>query len=220
RTLTPLWPTSNPRGYGIWFQSRFERIAAARRRFLVESGAYKSIDAVPVYALKTPLQSSIQVLKRHRDYMYRSNSELKPISMILTTLSALSYRGEENVHEALAGILDRMPMFVRDTWPKVPNPVNPGEDFADKWRAEPVLEENFWHWYDQACRDFRTLSTSEHRGEVERLTEAKWGITLTRRTSGPSIVTASRRSAPLVLVEDAPKPWGSSNAEGPSKAPR
>jgi len=40
--------------------------------------------------------------------------------------------GEQSVCECLAGILQRMPDHINAAHPCVPNPVNPGEDFADK----------------------------------------------------------------------------------------
>ena len=36
---------------------------------LVESRAYAKVDDVPPYEWKTPLQRSIQIMKRHRDVM-------------------------------------------------------------------------------------------------------------------------------------------------------
>jgi hypothetical protein len=219
KTISNTWPTSNPGGFALWFEGRFGTAGALRRQFLVESGVYRSIDDVPTYALKTPLQTSIQILKRHRDFMYRGRPDLKPISMIITTLAGQAYEGEENIAEALEGILRRMPRFVRPEWPKVPNPVNPGEDFADKWRAKPALEQNFWDWYKQVCRDFEALTELEHPEELQKLTEASWGIKLPSTKTVPTVPSASKRVAPMIIVEQAPKPWAD-NGQNPNKAPR
>ncbi len=88
---------SNPAGFALWFENRFGTVAAMRRQLLVESGVHKSIGVVPTYALKTPLQESVQILKRHRDFMFIKRPDLKPISMIITTLAARAYQGESNL---------------------------------------------------------------------------------------------------------------------------
>jgi len=208
--LTASWPMSNPAGFGIWFEGRFGSVGQRRRQLLVEAREYKSIEAVPTFALKTPLQQAIQLLKRHRDFMFANRPDLKPISMLITTLAALAYQGEEDLAEALTGILDRMPQFVNEQKPMVPNPVNPGEDFADKWSSVPGLEDNFWNWLDRARRDFERLLSSDDSDEVRSLAESKFGVRLPESPAqAPAVLTGTRRSAPLIVVKDAPRPWGS-----------
>ena len=70
-------------------------LAEARRLDLVKRRSYATIEEVPTYELKTPLQRAIQLLKRHRDVMFADNPEVAPISMILTNLSGRAYNGEE-----------------------------------------------------------------------------------------------------------------------------
>ena len=57
----------------------------------------------------------------------------KPISIIITTLAAQAYRGETDLQETTLGLLDRMLGLINHETLRVPNPVNPEEDFADKW---------------------------------------------------------------------------------------
>jgi hypothetical protein len=82
----------------------------------------------------------------------------------------------------MKGILERMGTFVRSQAPRVSNPVNPVEDFADKWPIEDglrlKLEENFWAWLRRVKEDFGALGTS---GDVEYLTERardRFGVSL------------------------------------------
>ena len=63
--------SSNPRGFARWFEERTRIYALPRLRRLVESRLYSSVEDVPAYEWKTPLQRSIQMLKRHRDVMFR-----------------------------------------------------------------------------------------------------------------------------------------------------
>ena len=111
--IDPDWPRSNPGGFAGWFEDRMRKVAQARAMQLVMERAYASVDEVPSYEWKTPLQRSIQLLKRHRDVMFKDNRDLRPISMIITTLAAHAYEGETNLHDALSHIIDRMPEFVR-----------------------------------------------------------------------------------------------------------
>jgi hypothetical protein len=212
--ITSAWPTSNPVGYGTWFERRMVVIATERRKQLVKEGRYDAVEKVPVYELKTPLQRTIQLLKRHRDAMFAGDPELKPISMLITTLAAEAYEGEEDLHDAVRGVLERMPQHVQPNRPRVKNPVNPGEDFADKWAGDPELEENFWAWHAQACRDFDAIVTQTDPRQLVKLAESRFAIPLTeakaREITGTSAAPAA--AAPAVIVRDAPKPWSEGNA--------
>lgn len=207
RSISPNWPMSNPNGFGLWFEQRFGAIASARRMLLVEKGLYNAAADVPTYELKTPLQSAIQVLKRHRDSMFQTRPELKPISIILTTLAAQAYEGEDNLLDTLSGVLGRMAGLIRTGKPRIANPVNPGEDFADKWANKPELEQNFWHWHSQARRDLEMLRNAE-QGEVQRLYETKFGTRRRGETSRPTTARSLASVAPALVVARGPKPWG------------
>ena len=131
--ISSNWLSSNPRGFARWFEERTRSYALPRLRRLVDARLYSSVEDVPAYEWKTPLQRSIQLLKRHRDVMFQENPVLAPISMILTNLATHSYNGESDIFTAVTGIVDRMPSFIRAERPRVPNPADPGEDYADKW---------------------------------------------------------------------------------------
>ncbi len=163
RIVSGAWPMSNPIGFARWFESCMKRATMLLEKRLLEARVAR-IDDLPAFRWKTPLQRAVQLLKRHRDILFVGNCELKPVSNILTTLAGLAYRGESGLAETLTRCLDEMEHLVNATAPRVPNPVNPAEDFADKWDT-PVgrgkrLEENFWHWLAQAKADFKSIRTS------------------------------------------------------------
>lgn len=162
-TLQAHWPHSNPRGYMEWFRSRMlTNFNQIREALALEANA--NVEDIPSYKVKTPLQQAVQVLKRHRDIMFSDNSEDKPISVIITTLSGLAYAGERNVADALNGILQRMESHVQqDRYgkPHIPNPTDPQENFADRWIKSPVKRENFYKWLEKARVDFRSI-VGEH----------------------------------------------------------
>jgi hypothetical protein len=206
--------SSNPRGFATWFEDRARPWAIVQMRRLVEQRLYASVEAVPPYEWKTPLQRSIQLLKRHRDVMFRDNPGVGPISMIITNLSSHAYAGEPDIFAALTYIVERMPQYVKPGRPRVPNPADPAEDYADKWTKDPALESNFWVWHTQARSDIAKLPTilsgNNLFSEVRRtfcveLTEDQ----LRKLDAGdtrpaPAII----RAAPVLSIPSAPRPWG------------
>ncbi|MCM3029830.1 nucleotidyltransferase [Niallia sp. MER 6] len=150
------WNISNPEGYSIWFN---EQNKTTENYVLLEKA---QVDKVPLYKQKSPLQRCIQILKRHRDIMF-GDDESKPISIIITTLAARAYNGESDIYVALSNILEKMAGMINNQSPRVPNPVNPEEDFADRWAMPECihlnLEENFKIWLQQARRDYNSITT-------------------------------------------------------------
>ena len=166
------WPRSNPKGYAAWFRSRMEIEFNARREFLAESMQEARVEDVPEYQVKTPLQQGIQILKRHRDIMFVEDPDDKPISIIITTLAAHAYNNESDLLDALQNLVKGMPRYIRSnngvTW--IPNPVNPLENFADKWQEQPQREENFYRWLRQVQQDLdKTLELADIPSVAESL---------------------------------------------------
>jgi len=158
------WLSSNPVGYREWF---FEQMKTAHRA-LMESRAKafsKSIENIPKHTVKTPLQRVVQILKRHRDMMF-GNDDDKPISIIITTLAARSYDNNTSLLQSFQKIIFDMRKHIeeRDGIKWVQNPVNPLENFADKWPTHPKRQENFYEWLDKVEEDFSAIL---HLGEID-----------------------------------------------------
>lgn len=153
---------SNPYGYRLWFQERMKDIINARKRaYALEN--HTSIEDVPIYRIKTPLQQAIQILKRHRDiYFNNKEKEFAPISIIITTLAARSYNGEVNLYNTIVNILSNMHYHIEQRrglyW--ISNPVDPAENFADKWNSDPKRAEAFYKWLEIAKHDFISKAAS------------------------------------------------------------
>jgi len=154
------WMKSNPFGYGSWF------FAAAKvstlRKFMLLSEA---ISPVPKYSVeKLPLQRVVQILKRHRDMMFNGNED-KPISIIITTLASMAYNKETSITDALTNVVANMSNFIKSRYDPntgkfvkwIPNPVNPDENFADKWVEHPQREKNFYQWLYQIKSDIQAI---------------------------------------------------------------
>jgi len=116
QVLNSVWPRSNPKGYSEWFASRQMFVAYRRKAQIVanlraQGIATMSVEDLPEYKARTPLQSAIMILKRHRDNMFATNPDIKPISIIITTLAGHSYENEDTIREALQVILLKMDRF-------------------------------------------------------------------------------------------------------------
>lgn len=212
RRLDHDWYISNPEGYARWFESRMKQAHALLKSRTLQAKVGR-IEDLPVFRWKTPLQAAIQILKRHRDVMYEKLPERKPISIIITTLAAHAYRGEFDLSDALRQILDNM--CVNPSEPRVPNPVNPQEDFADRWKSSEGralrLEENFFVWIEQAKRDFHAILSPSDYGMLPEHIRKRFGVSinqdLMRQISG---TLSPRISSPALPIkrEMVPKPWG------------
>ena len=165
------WYVSNPKGYCEWFKGRMRvRLDEAKKGYARQIKA--NVEDVPDYRVKTPLQRAIQILKRHRDIMFQEDMDNKPISIIITTLAAWAYNNEDNVVDALESILAGFEghIEVRDgeTW--IGNPVNPLENFADKWPDNRTLEFNFITWLEKVRNDIGfALTAANADGVGDRL---------------------------------------------------
>jgi hypothetical protein len=193
------WPRSNPKGYAEWFKSRMAAIFEERRRRKAD-GMRASVESIPDYKVRTPLQSAVMILKRHRDEMFAGRPDERPISVILTTLAAHSYNGEGTIGSALVSILGRMHEFVGHDGEKyvIPNPTDPLENFADKWVDHPERADAFREWLGQAREDFaRAAALSNRQVITETLARgigrglAERANTRPQRTLGkPAILTS------------------------------
>lgn len=150
------WPKSNPKGYIAWFFDKQVDIFQTFKKKLAESKEV-NVEDIPDYKVRTPLQRAIQILKRHRDvYFLNNNGENKPISIIITTLSASLYSGQDNVFNAIYDILGNLnrEMLIREGQYYIPNPANLDENFADKWNENPELSKTFFNWVSNAKNVF------------------------------------------------------------------
>lgn len=172
--ITGDWQMSNPAGFAKWFEARMRLAAQPRIEALLRDRVYAQVQDVPVYAWKTPLQIVVQILKRHRDVMFADQPDIKPISAIIATLAGRAYQDEGDLLDALANIVEQMPRLVSTSKPRVPNPANPGEDFADKWNA--TLERAFFDWMDQVGADVRELRRGMESERLRKFLRLRFGV--------------------------------------------
>lgn len=194
------WGKSNPADYADWFSLRqrvaFQRLAPIRKAALARANpkVFARVDDVPDHLVRTPLQRAIQLLKRHRDVRFAGRDDEcdKPISIILTTLAAQAYEQEADVFAALAGILDKVQRcqdtgVIRcenDRW-IIENPVNPGENFADRWNdPDSKKAEAFFRWVNWVQADIDELLNTSTPAELKRRLSESFGEIPGRRVAG------------------------------------
>lgn len=175
------WMKSNPFGYAQWFFQK--AIISSTKLFSLN----ESVDPVREFQKeKWPLQRVVQLLKRHRDIMFSSDdydTEDKPISIIITTLSSRAYDKSENIVDAFGNIVSKMRGMIEERfnyetgkvekW--VSNPVNEEENFADKWPLEKQKEEYFYMWLNKLEGDLKTIRNSSGIG-LQNLNESFSGM--------------------------------------------
>ena len=200
RCITEDWPHSNPKGYANWFRSRMKEVFEARRLAMALE-ACASVEDIPEYKVRTPLQSTVQILKRHRDMTFAERPDNKPISIILTTLAAHAYQQEPTISGALYSILNRMDDHIDYStgiaW--IANPTDPAENFADRWQDHPERKEAFCEWLEQARMDFAAAAKALSRDTAMSTLKPRLGQRLMekalahRRGSLAWIVGGARR---------------------------
>jgi len=202
---------SNPKGYAVWFCDRMKvRLTEAKAALAMEKRA--SVDEIQDYQVRTPLQRAVQILKRHRDVRYNGDDD-KPISIIITTLAAHAYNNEADLYEAIANIVSGMRTYIEPRngvwW--IANPVNPLENFADKWEAHPRKAELFFEWLDALEAEYQHIVTDAGFEKVGTYLAQSYGQ---RDAKAALIKYASRQvgqsgtlqGAPVIIV---PKKSGS-----------
>jgi hypothetical protein len=209
--ITDDWPRSNPKGYLQWFKSRIT-LQLERKKIELAEAIHASVEDIPDYRVRTPLQSAIMILKRHRDMMFaEDHTNSAPISIIITTLAGHSYEGEETIADALFSILSKMNSFIQWDVQKyvIQNPSDPSENFADKWEEYPERKDAFFRWQEQACKDFRAVADQYSRKVITKTLSPHIGRELAERVEnrtgvsepGSLLKGASAASAATVAAE-------------------
>lgn len=199
RVVSNDWPRGNPKGFAEWFKARM-RVQLAKRK---ESYAAKSLEAraaedVPDYKVKTPLQQSVQLLKRHRD-VYFEMKEFRPSSIVLTTLAALAYDNEGSLVEAMESILSKLEsgIIVVGRRVIVSNPVDPEENFADEWEAMPEAYQAFLDWLKRVRADWAALK-SVGASEFGDFLSERFGPSATSRAMSTVGFKPVQNSSPIL----------------------
>lgn len=154
-----LWQHSDPKAYAQWFESRMAVVFQEFKRQLALQLRANVAD-VPNWRVRTPLQRVVQILKRHRDVFFADELDVRPASIILTTFAAQLYHGQTSIATTFADTVAALPRIPqrRDGAYEILNPVNPKENFADKWNEDPSLPRAFFRWVRALGEDLERWS--------------------------------------------------------------
>lgn len=153
---------SNPEDYATWF----DKLQEKERRVIFERNKDKfsaEVEDLRKYKIRTTLQKTIQILKRHRDIKYSNlpeeEKDKKPISIIITTLVGYMYTGEETILDLICKFANNFQKYIEiDDNGKyiIRNPINKNENFADKWEIYPERKDAFYSWVEGLKKDLVT----------------------------------------------------------------
>ncbi len=204
------WQKSNPKGYARWFVDRMRAIFEKRKMALAEL-MRANIEDVPDWKVRTPLQRSVQILKRHRD-IYFNGKDFKPISIIITTLAGHAYQNEAELFDALFSIVNGMtnPKNIKSQYERyyIPNPTDPDENFADKWNEDENLPKAFLAWLGQLKADLETAIQQRDLSEIKKSLGQVFGAGVVG-TALEKLEPARAKSKtyPKVKISSPDKPW-------------
>ena len=183
------WIPSNPLGYAEWF---FTRCRYDQRLVKAMEARVRPLPSNIPAEYKYPLQRSVQLLKRHRDSFFDGNLDAAR-SILLTTLAAEAYRGQESLTLALDGIIDGIRVFIAGATgiPQVPNPSHPQENLASGWNAETYPQ---FVQYVHSVR--RHLDELMHGGGIDQMTKSLGGF-VGRSAAERAVVAHARETERL-----------------------
>lgn len=179
RKLT-RWQHGDPVAYANWFHQQTREFEL--RKIELAHKASVDVEDIPDSEVRTTLHRLAQVLKIHRNEWFAADTTNQPPSIIITHLAALSYNGGSLIDE-LADAAARMPSFIsRGTdggW-ILENPVQPKENFADRW--DDARQVAFDNWINRLRRDIDDLDAlpTGLEGLVHRLGESFGHDTITK----------------------------------------
>lgn len=161
--MSSNWETSNPKGYAKWFRD-ISKFSVYQKE--VAKRFFASIEKVPEYKVRTPLQRIVQILKRHAEVCFENDIEHKPSSIIITTLAAKQYQLASSYSSDFLGVIDYIIEHLQDGIefrngnPCIYNPVNKTEVLSNKWDKDTSYFEAFKKWCEQLKLDFNVENSS------------------------------------------------------------
>lgn len=172
------WTPSNPKGFGAWFERSASQMV---RRTLMDKAAPIPVQQNAQH--KPPLKLCVQLWKRRRDIRYRSDPEIAPVSVALTTLAGLIYRGEQSVMVAMGRILDETVRGIRSSYPRlvVLNPSNTDEDLSERWDSNRSAYREFVNGAAEFDAQWKALAQLRGIDKIARALEQLFGEEIAKR---------------------------------------
>lgn len=177
RKTPSVWQPSNPRGYREWFEGR-----ATTETFLLEQRGQEPLPQDAEATAKAVLKRTVQLMKRRRDLLIE-DEDLRPRSIILTTLAGTHYNGERTTIEALQGILRRILDAITAASPariRVPNPTNQDELFCESFKT-PEHYDTFVSFLKASLREIEEVRSLSGLPALSSKLSQMYGEKITKR---------------------------------------
>ena len=135
------WSSGNPKGFSKWFLTIASSFEKSLLMVYADDLIKAQVETEPLpdgLYEKTPLQRAVQLMKRYRDIFFKNNTDYRVSSIVITTLAATFYQGENSIYESIDKIISRIKnsyslSIIQGKRFKVLNPINSDEDFTDSW---------------------------------------------------------------------------------------
>lgn len=222
------WKPTNPVGYRTLFDARCLLHPRFRMtKVATDERATAGIEPFPNRRTrKGILRRIVQLLKRHRDVHFANvKEEVAPISIVITTLAAMSYElcvrqfEFETELDVVIATIRMMPHMIERPYVDgrhiylVRNETTEGENFAERWNTEPARVPAFYEWHAKALADFESIASLEGLDLLTASLSQSFGDVVVRkvmdaRTSVLSEARAARKlfvapAAGLTLTQSA-----------------
>lgn len=175
------WQATNPRGFAEWFRSISAAEFIAKRRDLAAERKV-DVEELPDDDVKTTLQRTVQLLKRHRDYAFRSDtSKVAPPSALVTVLAANAYRSRtpaggplgEVLPVVAADLVNHLEHRDGNLW--IPNPRCRRENYADRYAGQQDKEDALAWWLGRVREDIGNVVAARQTQEVAKAIDVGFG---------------------------------------------
>jgi hypothetical protein len=185
-----IWLSSHPVGFADWFAKEAEATPILITAFSAHEGrtaSNASVEPLREHGAfdKTPLQRIAQLLKRDRDEHFRTDLDHSPSSILLTTLTARSYSEEvlrptTRLIDFVISVIEGLHRWIAiestayGSQYSVVNPVNVGENFAEKWNKAHY--DAFRAWQRGLLQRLRAVANAKGQGLDVMLTRLSEGF--------------------------------------------
>lgn len=196
------WQKTNPKGYYEWFKS----INLEHKSRLDASVDIENLEGLE----KSTLQQVVQILKRLRDIQFEDNPELKPSSVIITTLAAKHYRGEHNIFEALLNIAQQLKVY--DGTQEI-SISKDEENFADRLNSDDSLKKAFCDWVNYVAERCDSLEKIDNLENIQEFANIGFGHYVSNAVFQEDDFGFKNKALNIhypgakIIKSEAPKPW-------------
>lgn len=176
---TYIYMKSNPQGLTEWFK----KMCWGNEYSFTNTLKTKPLH---LYSSHSVLQKVVQILKYHRNVFCDGLPEkTRPISMLITVISAELYNNEKNIFDALKNITSKIPEYLEEHKDhngkyKIYNPVDKSEVFTDKWIEHPERKNKFEEWATSVYKDLVYNAISDNRVAYTRRLKPIFGEFVSR----------------------------------------